>query len=386
MVDTQLRLQYGKIETQAQKSKGPGSRLDISTGSALSSVRGTVYRVAHSQQNNNSVIEVLEGNVAVSAQQKSESITAGFATKVLKGHVPSKPITLLKAPQWNNTKAHYEGEDVYFSWEEDINAKVYKVQLSSNRSFTDVVWQKQLPSNNITIPNIKDGHYFIRVSATDASNIEGFAQHSSFTLNNSPLAPNIKNVDALFDAKKHQLDWSYNTTTSYFLQIATDSHFTHIATEKTLTQPYFTIPPSLAFGKYYWRVAAIDSNGKGPFSKKGQFKWQSLLSSKKWQYKFPEGKDQQDKVLIYWSELKNNEVMQIQVSQQPDFKQNISTYEVLTTQKSLSLPNDSGAYIRTRVINKKSDIYGEWSEVKHIMNNDEDILMIFAFLALFILL
>jgi hypothetical protein len=381
MVDTQLRLQYGKIETQAKKSKGPGSRLDISTGSALSSVRGTVYRVAHSQQSNNSVIEVLEGIVAVHAQQKSESITGGFATKVLKGHVPSKPISLLKAPQWQNKKVHFEGENIYFSWKKDIKANAYKIQLSTNKSFTDIVWQKKQTKNSISFKSIDDGRYFIRVSAINSSGIEGFTQQSSFTLNNAPLAPNLKKIDTLFDTKDHQLIWSHSdNTTAYFLQIAIEKNFSNTVISKTLSQPYFTIPSTLSFGKYYWRVAAINSDGKGPFSDSSVFKWQNLLSSEMWQYKW-----QESNVLIYWNELKINELMQIQVSQDLDFRLNTFTYESSTAEKSIRLP-DGGAYIRTRVINKNSNINGKWSEVKQIINNDKDTLVPLSFLLLFILL
>ena len=62
MVDTRIRVIQGKVETNAQKNKGPGSRLDISTPSAISSVRGTVYRVSNTGENI-STVEVIEGSV-----------------------------------------------------------------------------------------------------------------------------------------------------------------------------------------------------------------------------------------------------------------------------------------------------------------------------------
>lgn len=380
MADIQLKLHYGKVETQAKKSQGPGSRLDISTVSALSSVRGTIYRVAHSEENSNSLIEVLEGEVAVAAQQQSENIAAGFASKVIKGQAPSKPISLLPPPRWLSHKARFEGQNVTFSWQTNNDAKAYKVQLSSRDSFSDIIWQQQQKATKVKLENIKDGHYFIRTSAIDKMGIEGIARSAEFTVNNTPKSPNINELTALF-TRNRQLSWSLEQSQlSSVIQIASDSEFKNIVIAETLSEPVFTVPQSLPFAKYYWRVAAIDGQGRGPFSLYSHFVWQPHLSDVQWQYHI-----QGEEVLVSWSTLKPNESVQIQLAQDIDFTAKIETIDTLALNK-IPLLIGKNTYVRSRIINKKLNLSGQWSKGKSISNSDNDALVSFAFLALFILL
>jgi hypothetical protein len=66
MVDSRLNLLQGRMDTDVTPAVGPGSRFEIQTPSAISAVRGTVYRALVSEQSVASNIEVLEGKVAVS--------------------------------------------------------------------------------------------------------------------------------------------------------------------------------------------------------------------------------------------------------------------------------------------------------------------------------
>jgi hypothetical protein len=382
MADTQLKLHQGKVETQAKKSKGPGSRLDISTASAISSVRGTVYRVAHSPQDHHSLIEVLEGEVEVNAQMQSEYIAKGFASKVAKGQVPSKPIMLLNAPRFISTKKRFEGEEVNFDWENVKDALAYKVQISSNNTFTDIIWQQHQPQTVATLAKIVDGDYFVRVSALSLSNIEGFARSTSFSVNNKPLPPFISEVDTFFDADTRELTWAYAKELSgSLLQIASDSNFANVIILTNLSESSFIIPNTLPFGKYYWRVAGVDHKGRGPFSKGNNFLWQAILSPVQWNYQH-----KTDQLVVDWSALKVDESVQIQVADESDFMTNTQVFESVVKTLSIPVPNDRDIYIRSRVINKKLNVHGEWSDVKTISNNDDNALISFAFLALFILL
>ena len=47
MVDTQLRLQQGRIETRVKPLRNPDSRFEITTPAAVAAVRGTEFRVSY---------------------------------------------------------------------------------------------------------------------------------------------------------------------------------------------------------------------------------------------------------------------------------------------------------------------------------------------------
>jgi hypothetical protein len=53
----------------------------------------------------------------------------------------------------------------------------------------------------------------------------------------------------------------------YHLQVAKDQSFAEILIDKQgIEESPLTVSEALALGKYYWRIAAVDQDGDGPFS------------------------------------------------------------------------------------------------------------------------
>ncbi|HEC75402.1 MAG TPA: LysM peptidoglycan-binding domain-containing protein, partial [Methylophaga aminisulfidivorans] len=101
MVDSRLNLVQGRMDTKVTPAVGPGSRFEIETPSAISAVRGTVYRASVLKEGTASNIEVLRGKVAVSGGNKQLMVNKGYGTQVSAGSPPLPPRELLPAPTFD---------------------------------------------------------------------------------------------------------------------------------------------------------------------------------------------------------------------------------------------------------------------------------------------
>ena len=161
-------------------------------------------------------------------------------------------------------------------WNNVPGATSYRVQVSVNPSFnpllinavTGATSQYQVPPSlafNTT--------YYWRVNATNAGGTSPYSAVWSFTtLISPPLAPLlILPVNGASGVSLTPfMDWSdVAGTVTYRLQVATTNLFTNIIYNNSLiTTSEFTLPSGYLIGstQYFWRVAAINSGGQGPYS------------------------------------------------------------------------------------------------------------------------
>ncbi len=387
MVDTRIRVIQGKVETSAQKNKGPGSRLDISTPSAISSVRGTQYRVSNTTDNI-STVEVIEGNVAVAGEEpnKSISVTAGLGTRIEQGKPPSKPVKLLPPPQLNTSTNVFESTP-FVSWEALPKAARYNIQLSDSSSFKSILWQALTTENSIHIPvKLSDGKYFYRVTAFDDLGIEGVAANAHFSLNLYPYAPKLNGASQRFNSTvaERNLSWEVKPTskaTSYLVELASDEKFKQKVIEKHVKATEFSLPDTLAFGDYYWRVSSLENNDKGPASPVAKFNWATKVSLPNC---FVD--QSEDSVKLSWSVISPNQNIVIQAAQNSEFSTTLNEYRFDNKTTELTLNPEQELFIRCKVVLPNTQIESQWSETQHISQIDKGILSLFGFILLVILI
>jgi len=387
MVDTRIRVIQGKVETNAQKNKGPGSRLDISTPSAISSVRGTQYRVSNSSENV-STVEVIEGEVAVAGDKPNNiiSVTAGLGTRIEKGQAPSKPVELLPAPKITTKNQLFEIPPI-ITWQAISNARRYNITLSDNKQFKSILWQTLTDDTKIELPNkLADGKYWYRISAIDSLGIEGIPVDTPFTLNLFPYAPVLNNTTERFNnnSSNKSLSWTADNKTnadSYLIEVAKDKSFTQEVLKKSLKSAQFTLPDSLPFGEYYWRVSAIINNDQGPASSIYQFNWATKLNQPS--CFVDEASSTND---ITWTVLEQNHNITIQLAQDSQFNNIINEYSFDDKTTHLNVPADQELFLRCRVVIPNSKITSQWSEKQHITQIDKSIISLFGFMLLIILI
>jgi len=387
MVDTRVRIIQGKVETNAQKNKGPGSRLDILTPSAISSVRGTVYRVSNTPKNI-STVEVIEGNVAVAGKKSSNAINVATAqgTRIEKGVAPTKPIPLLTAPKIITTQTYFEHTPT-ISWHKIDKAQRYNIQVSSNKNFKNIVWAQTTSDSSITFPELEDAIYYYRITAIDKLGLEGLPINKTVALNLSPAAPALTDTPQLLLNSNNQptLRWS-NTSNdgygnNYTVEIATDEKFTQPVIKEVTSNTQFALPADMTLGQYFWRVTASRGSDKGPASTPLSFNLTTTIAQPTCASSVSD-----NNITTTWASIKPNQTMLIQVAQNAQFTQLLSTEKLTSDINTFHYNTDNDIFIRCKVHMNNSNIESSWSHIEHISQADKGILSIFALILIIILI
>lgn len=268
MVDSRLNLLKGRMETKVTPAVGPGSRFEIETPSAISAVRGTVYRALVMDNGDKSNIEVLHGKVAVSGANKQLLVNKGYGTQVATGQPPLPPKALLPAPIFEPIPDTITEINWRLAWSDVAGAKAYRVEVASENDFDTLVWEGITEYNRAAFPDLLDGHYAVRVRAIDSLGLEGINQQAMIQLNAQPQPPiALKPVDQqVFREQSPSLQWTAaDNAKAYRLEIAADDKFTQPLLDKTLSDSEFDTASLSALGYYYWRLSSIASDGEvGP--------------------------------------------------------------------------------------------------------------------------
>jgi len=179
MLDTQVRVQNGSIDTRVNKQQ-PGNRYEIITPSAVTAVRGTQFRVS-SDKKAITRTEVTHGIVAVSAEDSQQKVNSGYGVIAEKGKPVSKPVKLLEPP----TLAFSPAQTL--NWQALNNAHAYRYQIANDGDFEQIIKAAQTSSLSVNLATMAEGNYFVRLRGIDNNGLEGL---------NAQLAITIKAIEA----------------------------------------------------------------------------------------------------------------------------------------------------------------------------------------------
>lgn len=184
---------------------------------------------------------------------------------------PAAPI-LLSPP--NNSTGN--SLNPILDWNNVPGATSYRVQLSLSPTFTTTIVNQVTGSASqyqIITPLTYNTTYYWRANATNAGGTSTWSEVWQFTtLISPPLAPTlllpVNNATGV--SLTPFMDWTdVAGATTYRLQVATNNTFTNIVYNNiAITTSEFTLPSGYLIGstQYFWRVAAINSGGQGPYS------------------------------------------------------------------------------------------------------------------------
>lgn len=269
MVDTRLRLQHGRVSTSVTPMTGVAAHFSVETPGTISSVRGTHFRVA--ADDDQSQTEVLTGRVDVEGDHSHVLVQKGLGEAGANGTRPTKPQPLLPAPILHCPTEPVSQLPYSFAWVALDGAKHYRVQMAPNDRFEVLLLDHVTGSPQISLPDVPDGDYAVRVHAIADSRLEGLDNVCTFHISGHPQPPLV--MEPLPDSKvrdtRPRFRWTENTqAASYVWQLASDAQFAQLlATEPKLTGDNVRAPNALPYGHYFWRIASRDNTGKlGPFS------------------------------------------------------------------------------------------------------------------------
>jgi len=270
MLDSQMRLLSGRMETQVTPGRGNARKFMITTPATVTSVRGTDYRISAEEEKEQSITEVVEGKVLVESNVGSDLVKAGFGTVSVKGQYSKPPVKLLSAPDVTSIPKPFLQVPIQFSLPVTENIQGYRVQIAQTEEFQDVLFDKSFLSNILRGPDLADGDYYLRVRAIDMQQLEGHNAEQAITVNARPEAPFLvfpKTGEGVLLEDDVEFSWSNQEGTErYHLQISNTAEFSKILVDiSDINDSEITVTNELPLGKYYWRIAGVDHDGDGPF-------------------------------------------------------------------------------------------------------------------------
>ena len=309
MVDTRARLKRGRADARIKKLIGGGSRYEIQTPAATTTVRGTGYRISVDNSNEDTRAEVLEGLVAVDASGKSIPVQNGYGTVAKPGEPAIEPRELLPAPDLSKIPDLIEQMPLALKWGDLKGASSYRFQLSTREDFSILLEDMEINKSRVTGLEIaKDGDYYLRVRGRDDLELEGIDQVRKFTLNARPFAPlpMTPGLEQVIRHNKPEFKWAKPADSAIGrFQLSKNIAFSKTLIDQSFsnTQTY-TLSSPLDPGTYFWRLSSEDVQGNiGPFSEIQSFTYvpppanpepgQAESSDRKLSLKWPAAEDGQ---------------------------------------------------------------------------------------------
>jgi hypothetical protein len=383
MNDIGLDLHEGRMETQVTPNTGTARKFKIKTPATVTSVRGTDYRISAELEKQASRTEVIAGKVAVKAGDSERLVNAGYGTVAQLGLGPIKPKKLMPAPDIEAIPTVLLQVPIQFSLSSSVEGISHRVQIAKTAFFRDVLFDKRFTGNIVRGPDLPDGQYYLRIRAIDTQQLEGMNADKAIAINARPAAPFLVSPEpgAGVLEESPEFVWSAREGIDhYHFQLSTDPDFKEILIDKPEhTTVELMLHEKLALGKYYWRVAAKDIEGDGPFTD-GQLLRRITPA--------PELEEPEisEKLLIIRSRAGLPEqTYHIQMAEDEDFTELLVDQQSVSPGFEIARPGGGEYYVRIRTIDPDGFI-GPFGEAQTIDVPYENLYWLLALLPLLALL
>jgi len=357
LVDTLIHLEEGRTENSVPE-ESTGTRFRIQTPSAMSSVRGTDFRVGTLDSLSATTSEVLKGTVEVSGAAKNVALTGGFGTVTSIGTSPAPPVKLLHAPDLSETSRYYETLPLVIHLAPLEGARAYRTQIAVDPEF-NTLWSEfvttTLPFRDGSIP---DGHYWLRIRGIDGSGIEGFDTGIPFGLNARPEPPFVTAPlpNGMTAPENQEFSWALQSEASHYaVMISQAADFSSVIYfNPEVKGNSITLPDSLAPGHYFWRIFSVSAHeGAGPFSDTMPFRVP---------YPGPllEGTEiEKDELTFAWRAPAEGQHFHFQFARDAAFTEIIHDEMTMAARVTVKNPGGGTYYLRTKTI-EADGFQGPW--------------------------
>lgn len=143
-------------------------------------MRGTTFRLS-SDENKIGRTEVLDGQVAVSADQEEKDVNDGFGIVAEQGKPLPEPVELLDPPEIGDNQSAGATE-LQVSWLKLEGAEFYRYELATDENFDQISVASRTDDNGIQLDELTPGQYYLRVRGVDQYRLEGFDAVKSFVI------------------------------------------------------------------------------------------------------------------------------------------------------------------------------------------------------------
>jgi hypothetical protein len=349
-------LNTGRMLNKIKKATGSDSRLEITTPSAVASVRGTEFRVSVDQAEATRT-EVLEGAVNVRGMDKVLALQQGEGTFVAKGAPPSAAQKLLQPPRLLDYKPIYKELPLRFSFEAQPGLSAVRALLTKDQGAREVIEEKVMPlKDSLEFSNLPDGIYYLHAQGLDALGIEGYQSPPyEIKLRVNPLPPliSIKGDEVEFIGKTAQFNWlKVSDAANYHIQVAQGEDFSLLKQELTAFQGQAFKSDPFDHGAYVFRISSIAKDGyEGGWSPKIPFRLIPPPPAP------PLDKPtlNENEIFLKWRNMGEGFTYHFQMAKDSEFKEVLVDKILEKPEISLEKPKEAGIYhVRTSSLDKKA--------------------------------
>jgi len=271
MVDTRMRLKRGRVSSDVIPLSGSAARFTVSTPNTISSVRGTHFRVVADDTQDVARTEVVSGHVDVGNDKRHVMVNGGRGVATTGTANPGQPEPLPDAPTIDCPREPVTQLQAPVHWQPVPQAAHYRVQVALSDRFEALLLDKVVDGTEAALPLLPDGEHAVRVRAIAQDQLEGIDAVCRFSIAAHPQPPLIlqPQPNAKVRATRPSFSWTENQdAASYAWQLSRDASFdTPLAEQPAVKTSEVRAPESLPYGRYYWRVASRDHDGKlGPYT------------------------------------------------------------------------------------------------------------------------
>lgn len=173
----QVVLEQGQAEAYVIKRASDHDRFQIVTPVGVLGVRGTHFRVRNDAQQ--SVLEVLDGQVAVKREMKSKPVENEVKVGARQGLLfktqgELKPVELLAAPKLVGQDGQKGDAPVWSLYLRPLpGAQRYRAQVATDKAFMNIKQENFSSVPKMSFTGLKASFYHVRLSAYDENGLEG---------------------------------------------------------------------------------------------------------------------------------------------------------------------------------------------------------------------
>ena len=264
-VERQFAVQYGRASGTVTPMTDPASSFEFITPRAITSVRGTHFRVGYDPGEAGSRVEVVEGKVGFQAGNgKEQLVQAGFGSD---DRLPA-PMPLLPPPELAKPDEVQNDERLSFPLRPMAGATGYHLQIARDAGFIDIIDEAFSESPLGEFPALANGTYFVRLTGIDASGLEGKPSTYSFQRRLNRLRTSLEQ-SRVGRYRQFLFRWQAPDVKAaqYRFQLSRAQNGSDPVVDQTGLADTAFIITDLPDGTYYWRVMSIEASGGRVYTK-----------------------------------------------------------------------------------------------------------------------
>jgi len=280
---TEIKLDKGNTSSAVIPNILMPGRYQIRTPSAVTTVRGTEFRVS-AETADSTATEVLRGKVNVNASKQGQvDVPAGFGAMASANAKLGQPQALPAAPDLSSLPTASSFNPPLLHWQADQQAVAYRVSVRGPGEHGKQIAERTVQQAQLYAALPENGEYRLSARARNATGLEGYDSSRSFTLQAYPQPPLLQAGDGVQEIRGKSFSLRLNASPTQPLQwqLSRTADFASISLQRTLTEADSTIElPDK--GAWFWRVARLDAKGQpGPYSDTQAIQVRGLFSALK---------------------------------------------------------------------------------------------------------